>query len=377
MRVSSLILTNTVLLGAAVVTVLSACNGRTPAPPPSLYHDFGIVRHGLAKDHVFEVPLPETKEEIIPVTFWGDCACAGGTVMIQDAQGRNRLVSSLARPDARVRKGEKVLVSVTLDTSGEEPVSVKRKLAKARVMFESLRSANPQRYPVWFTFHWGIHAPVKLVPVAKVDFGELAYSNSFSQKIELHGNEPDHELRLGEIVVSDSRVTARVIRGEPPGPYLLKVTFRPDRKHLPGPFRTVVTIRTNIPNDLQRADFYKIPIEVTGTVTNDIVVIPRSRLEFGQFDFSKAKELFVTIIDHDRSRPAGFVVDGIHTNNGVDVSEHFQVRFEDLGNRRTRVRVKYLGTLAGIWLKGELTLAKNAGGPCLVPLTFRGLNTKR
>ncbi|MHC4919432.1 MAG: hypothetical protein ACYTKC_07535, partial [Planctomycetota bacterium] len=74
---------------------------------------------------------------------------------------------------------------------------------------------------------------------------------------------------------------------------------------------------------------------------------------------------------------AGFVVDGIHTNNGVDVSEHFQVRFEDLGNRRTRVRVKYLGTLAGIWLKGELTLAKNAGGPCLVPLTFRGLNTKR
>ena len=380
MRVPLLLFLTAVSLSGAGLWLWAAC-GPKNAPPPELYHDFGVIRHGLAKDHVFEVPLPETVggEEIIPITFRGDCVCASGTIMIQDAAGRNRLVSSLARPDARVRNGEKVLLSLTLDTSTQEPVSVERKLSKGEVTFESLRSTNPRVYRVRLKFHWGIHTPVKLAPVARVDFGELAYAQHFTQKIELQNNQPGHQLCLGEIVVGDPRVTARLISGEPPGPYLLEVTFRPDRKHLPGSFRTLVTIKTNIRNDARRDDFYKIPIEVVGTVTNDIVVVPRSHLRFGTFDFRQKKPLFVTIVDHDRSRPTGFVLDGIYSNNGIDLSEHFQVRFEkdQLDDRRTRVWVTYLGTFQGTWLLGELTLAKNDGGPSVVLLTFRGLNSKR
>ena len=104
---------------------------------------------------------------------------------------------------------------------------------------------------------------------------------------------------------------------------------------------------------------------------------PRAHLEFDLLDFGQEKELFLMITDHDRSRPAGFVVDGIKNNNGVDVSQHFQVRFEDLGNRRTRIWVNYLGTLKGRWLRGELTLAKNDGGPSVARISFRGHNLKQ
>jgi len=373
----------TVSLFGTVLWLWSGCSaGKTP--PPELYRDFGVIRHGLAKDHVFEVPMPETvdDEEVIPVTFWGDCACASATILIQGSAGHRRLVSSLARPDARVRPGEKVLLSLTLDTSTLEPVSVTRKLSHGWVTFESLRSTNPRRYRVLVTFHWGIHAPVKLTPVAKVDFDQLAYAEHFSQRIELRGDQPGHELRLGDIHIDDPRVTARLISGEAPGPYLLEVTFRPDRKQLPGPFRTLVTIQTNIPNDPGHDDFYKIPIAVVGTVTEDILVIPPRRrgadLSFGKFDFRQRKELFVTVVDHDRSRPTGFVLDGIRSNNGVDLSKHFQVRFEpdNLDDRRTRIWVTYLGTFEGTWLLGELSLAKNDGGPSLFRLTFRGLNSK-
>ena len=226
-------------------------------------------------------------------------------------------------------------------------------------------------------FHWAVHAPVKLLPVAKMDCGQIAYSQSLTQKIDLHDNEPDLQLKLGDITVQDSRITAKLSPAEPPGPYLLELTFRPDRKHLSGPFRSLVTINTNIPNDPKRGDFYKIPIEVVGTVIENIVVLPRKQLRFQQFDFSQPKELWVIITDHDRSRPAGFVLDGIHSNNGVDLSKHFQVRFEDLGNRQTRVWVKSLGTLKGIWLRGELSLAKNEGEPALVLLGLLGLNINR
>lgn len=377
-----LVPTAALLLSGTVLWAWTACRARS-APRPPLYHDFGVIRHGLAKDYVFEVGLPETigGEEVIPVTFWGDCICASGTLMIEDTEGNRRLVSSLARPDARVRPGEKLLLSLTLDTSTQEPVSIERKLSHGWVTFESLRNTNPRGYRVHLQFHWGIHAPVKLVPVAKVFCGDLAYSQHFSQRIELHNNQPGHDLRLGEVLVDDPRVTARLLGGKPRGPYLLEIVFQPDRKQPPNPFRTLVTVQTNIPNDARRGDFYKIPIEVVGTVTEDVMVVPPAHprhphLGFGKFDFREKKQGFVTVVDHDRSRPAGFVLEGIRSYNGVDLSKHFQVRFEQIGDRRTRVWVTYLGTFTGTWLRGELTLAKNEGEPSVVCLRFRGLNSK-
>ena len=82
MRVPLVLFLTAVALSGAGLWLWAAC-GPKNAPPPELYYDFGVIRHGLAKDHVFEVPLPQTVggEEIIPVTFWGDCACASGTIM--------------------------------------------------------------------------------------------------------------------------------------------------------------------------------------------------------------------------------------------------------------------------------------------------------
>lgn len=379
----TLVLTCVVLSGGGL-WVWAACS-HSNALPLELYHDFGVIRHGLAKDHVFEIPVPrgDNGEELIPVTFWGDCICASGTILIQDTRGNRRLVASLARPDARVRPGEKVLLSLTLDTGTQEPVSVKRKLSTGKVTFESLRSTRPQVKHVPLEFHWGIHAPVRLIPVAMVDVGEVAYSQRFSQQIELHNNQPGLELRLGEIRVDDPRVTAKLVKGTPPGPYLLDIAFVPDRNYPTGSFTLAVNVPTNIRNDPKREDFYNVTIKVAGTVTDDVVVIPPARrgshFRFDTFDFSQKKEEFVTVIDHDRSRPAGFVLEGIRNDNGVDISKHFQVRFEpdSRDDRRTRVWLTYLGTFEGTWLKGELSLAKNDKGPGVVTLRFLGLNSKR
>ena len=265
---------------------------------------------------------------------------------------------------------------LTLDTNRLEPVSISQRKSEATVSFESLRRANPRRSWVNLVFRWGIDAPVKLSPVAHVNFGDLAYSKTFNQKIDLTNALPDHDLVIKDILVQDPRITAKYT-GTVPGPYVLDITFRPNPHRPPGPVNSVVWVWTNIANDAKRGDYYKIPVVVSGTVISDIVAIPGMHIEFSQFDFSKTKELVVMITDHDASRAAGFMLDGIKSNNGVDISKHFEVRFEDQGNRRTRVRLKYLGTFEGTWLRGELTLAKNDGGPSVVRLTFRGLNTKR
>ena len=106
MRVPLVLFLTAVALSGAGLWLWAAC-GPKNAPPPELYYDFGVIRHGLAKDHVFEVPMPQTVggEEIIPVTFCGDCACASGTIMIQDTAGNRRLVASRApkQPFLKIR----------------------------------------------------------------------------------------------------------------------------------------------------------------------------------------------------------------------------------------------------------------------------------
>ena len=200
-------------LGLTTLLLWDGC-GSPQQPPPQepLHHDYGTIRHGLGKDHVFEIPLPEADEEVIPATFQGDCACAAGLLMIRDRDGHNRPVLGLEKPDARVFPGETVVLRLFLDTSTQEPVSVKRTPSKGTVTFESLGSTNPRRYHVPLTFDYAIHAPVRLAPVAVIDFGELPYCKTFSQTLELHNDLPGHQLELDKLEIGDPRIRAELVQ---------------------------------------------------------------------------------------------------------------------------------------------------------------------
>ena len=67
MRVPLVLFLTAVALCGAGLWVWAACGANSE--PPKLYHDFGVIRHGLTKDHLFEVPIPESVggEEVIGV----------------------------------------------------------------------------------------------------------------------------------------------------------------------------------------------------------------------------------------------------------------------------------------------------------------------
>ena len=126
-----------------------------------------------------------------------------------------------------------------------------------------------------------------------------------------------------------------------------------------------------------RAEYPHLRILVTGTFVGNIQYMPAETLAYNMFDFRKPKERFVNLIDHDVRRQPEFVVKSFKDTNGNDMSEHFNVEFQPLSGRKIRVIVKYLGTLGGLRMGGELSLAKTEGGPQVARLKVLGYNSNR
>ena len=62
---------------------------------------------------------------------------------------------------------------------------------------------------------------------------------------------------------------------------------------------------------------------------------------------------------------------------GRQRTEHFEVRFQELSERKTRVFVKYLGTLGGKEMRGWLRLGKEAGGETIASIQITGHDITR
>ena len=116
---------------------------------------------------------------------------------------------------------------------------------------------------------------------------------------------------------------------------------------------------------------------VAGKFIGDIAFSPSWDLSWNIFDFKEQRETFVTLTDHDVRREPGFVVESFRNSNGVDVSRHFEVRFEKRPPRRTRVHIKYLGTMGGKRMLTWLSLAKKPGGKSVAKVQVQGYNSGR
>ena len=77
-------------------------------------------------------------------------------------------------------------------------------------------------------------------------------------------------------------------------------------------------------------------IPVTGKFIGTIQYQPSYFIAFNRFPFSKRREVFTNLIDHDRSRAAGFVVHDFLGDDGSDLSRHFEVDFKAAQRRARR-----------------------------------------
>jgi hypothetical protein len=217
-------------------------------------------------------------------------------------------------------------------------------------------------------FDFGIRSPIKITPVAHLDFGELPRSRKYHQVLQLSSNIDGQKIVWGAPVASPRSIAAHL--EEEDGKTLLYVTITPNLDE----FRKVsglITISTGL------EPYADLKIPVTGTFCSDIQYLPAEVIHFDLFDFKKQKERFLNIVDHDTTRPKGFVLHGIRDSHGNDISEHFAVSFQPLSGRKTRVLVKYLGTMGGMRMIGELSLAKSQGAEPIARITLSGHNTRQ
>lgn len=363
-------------LAALLTTLLACCSPDVVEQhadhldKPS-YHDYGTLPLGTKKTHDIEIPIPSNEhgDVIVADSFHGNCSCSIGMVMIAGPAGRTRAVYGLPDDQRKVGKGEKVILRLTLDTKDMEPVDVPRTRSVGSIRFQLVSGDDHARYESkYIQFDYGVKTPIKVAPVAHVDFGFLPLCRTFPQTLELSSNLPGETMQLGEISVSHDCITAK-LEGEG-DKRLLKVKITPTRN-------LERQIRGGIAMPTGRADYPFLRIGVSGTFVGDIQYMPAETLSFDMFDFRKTKEQFVNLLDHDSTRPSEFVIRSFNDKNGNDISKHFNVEFQPLSGRQIRVNVKYLGTMGGMRMGGELSLAKTEGGPQVARLMVSGYNSAR
>jgi hypothetical protein len=356
-------------LGLAFALALAGgCGDRGPAARDAgmqgPYHDFGILDLGTQETHSFDIPVP-AGERVAPQSYSGDCSCGIGVVLILRPDGSEKLVYGLPPDQCILTPGDRVRLRLTLDTRYKEPIDVGRTLSHGQVHFAHVHGSTARPSIQRLSFHYGIRSPVEIRPVAHVDFGKLAASETFRQTLTIRGKLPDQRVELGAPTSSHAGVTVHI---EPEGDaYLLHVEVS-----AAGQERRNVVGEISLPTNLGHCP--TLGIKFSGQFIDDIEYQPAPYVGFQMFDFSEEKQEFVNIVDHDVARPPGFVLHSIESPHGDDVGEHFAVSFQLLGDRTTRVYVKYLGTMGGRSMRARLRLAKEAGGEPIAEVSINGFN---
>ena len=362
-------------LALVLFSLTSGCQdeGARTSPREGLYHDFGTLKLGTKRIWEFEVPIPQTNsksELVLEPAFHGDCSCAYGTLIIKTGS-IERAVYTLPESQRVVHEDDRVLLRLTIDTKDKEPANVERTLSRGTISFKHKTGAIARRSIVPIRFHYGIETPIVVSPVAHLNFGKLPVSSVHEQTLELRSNIPGRALTLGEVHASPDSIEAKL--REQDGRTLLDVKITPEgRSDAAVPVMGLIAIPTGI-------DYYTdLKIPVSGKFIGDIEFQSSYHLDFGLFDFTEERTRQENIIDHDINRPTGFVTHSILSDQAeVDISQHFDIEFQPLSGRKTRVIVKYLGTLGGIEMIGWLKLAKSEGADPVAHLRISGHNTKR
>lgn len=356
---------------SAYALLASGCD-TNPGPPKrvEVYHDFGMLELGESKTHDFPIPLPQRIKGgiLIPSGYSGNCSCAVGMLMIKKPDGRTSPIWGRRDEDLHLVDGDEVILRLTLKTKDKEAVDLARDEELGNVTFKHIHGKFQRFTSQRVRFHFGIRTPIKATPVAHIEFGELPMSNPpYERSIELRSNIEGQTLTLKNPRTIPKCVAAELLKTD--YGYRLKITVTPYKDSVSSPkIGGGVSMETGLEN------YPHLWIPVTGSFIGDIQFHPSFRIGFNIFPFNEVRERMLAITDHDRRRPAGFVVHSFLDLNGNDISKHFQIRFQKLAERRTRVYVKFLGTMGGKHLNGWLSLSKKAGDEPVAKIRINAFN---
>lgn len=359
-----------------IVLTLAACAPREqPAPQPEepreLFHDFGTIPHAQSAAHDFVIDTRALGKDLVPLGVTADCSCARTEMLLRARDGSERVATGQPLAEFAARTGEVLVVRLTIDTIRKEAADLKPADSRATLILQPAAATNAlTRLHVPIRFRFAIDSPVALRPFAIIDFGEVPLSSQPALLTVLRGDEGP--VRFGPATSDDPRVQLQLETvGEETR---LHVRFVPAPGDQPGTFQSVATVQTD------HASGYVLRLPVVGKLVPDLVVRPMAKVSLGLFDFETERpEQFVLVTDHDRSRPAEFVVSRVVDATGKDCSSLFHVELQPQAGdaRTTRVVVRYAGGALPPTFRGEIVLAKDpAQGPFL-PIELVAFHRKR
>lgn len=327
---------------------------------PELFHDFGTIPHAHSAAHDFVVDTRALGTDLVPLGVTADCSCARTEMLLRAKDGSERVATGQPLAEFAARPDEVLVVRLTIDTIRKEAADLKPADSRATLILQPAAATNAlTRLNVPIRFRFAIDSPVALRPFAIIDFGEVPLSTQPALLTVLRGD--GSPVRFGPATADDPRVHLEL---EPQGEETrLHVRFVPAAGDQPGTFQSVATVQTD------HASGYVLRIPVVGRLVPDFVVRPMAKVSLGLFDFeSDRPEQFVLVTDHDRRRPAEFVVSRVVDASGSDCSSLFHVELQAQAGdaRTTRVVVRYVGGALPPTFRGEIVLAKDpVQGPFL------------
>jgi hypothetical protein len=351
---------------------LAGCDGDrggAAAGPAPLRHDFGVVRHGLVAVARLEVTLPGGLTGLYPRGALVGCPCATYVLEIEDAAGKVRDANFVDPGEKVLRAGERLFLVLKLDTNLKEPADLPVGTTRGYVLVQHPDEPIERQRRVPLEFRFGIDAPVHVRPFAHVDMGRVPRHGSFRATLELAGDERHAAVRLGPATSSDPRLT---VAPRPAGSGLrLDLEFRPKGDEFVGALPPMaIRVATDLSD--QGGNAYAVEIPVTGRILPEFELMPPGGIHFERIDVTKEHSGFANVHDHELDQPAGLEVFAIKDDNGNSAAAHFEVRLEPVGDRVTRVHVRYRGTLRASF-RGTVELARAGKAAPVVRVPYRAL----
>jgi hypothetical protein len=358
---------------ALLALLLAGCDGdkapekqslpSLPMGPPILRHDFGVIPHGEAREHRFEIDVVKTLGPgFRPLNVSVDCACAKAQMALRDADGSLRQLP-IARAEAmpEILSDQRLIVLVQLDTATKEPADFGPADSNATLVLQSLDAgANRQGERVFWPlrFRFAVDSPVTVRPFAVLDFESVALTQSRLLTLALRGDRKNPPVRFGPVKVFDPRLSVALV--EQPDGALLRARFTAgsDTSGLGG-FRKLVTVETDLESG------YQVNLAAVGTVISTLQAEPLAKLSMttdlrrAQADDDPALQAqYLVLVDHDHSHEADFQVVRLVDRQGRDCGASFRVRFDEVvgAPHSRRMSVRYLGGQTEEF-RGTLTVA--------------------
>ncbi|MEC9047191.1 MAG: hypothetical protein VYA51_04200 [Planctomycetota bacterium] len=357
------------LLLAAVLLSPLACDGGGGGPREAgerpglatemtdlalaLDHDFGVLPHGAARTHEFEIDLSQLGEPYIPLRVHLECSCGRADLRYRDEAGRERFPDGSAFGRNLPATGERAFLHIELDTRKKEAVDIPKTASRGYILLQQVQDPNGMGRIRWpFVIRFAIDAPVELRPFAALDFGAVPQSMRGQLTTTLRGDEGHRDLKFLDARSTDGDLQVTLEAKDELT--VLRAVVTPNQL---GSHRAAIAVRTSDPD-------YQVGIAATWKVIPDLEAAPMSKISFttdlnARQDAAALMRQFVLVTDHNADRTPEFTVAEIVAADGSDASRHFRAELSPVptAGRQQRLAVQYLGGLKEAF-RGRIVLGK-------------------